>query len=174
MRDKQHMETGICIWEERDSFQLHPPIRRFPACISAWWHWQGMTVGSWSVEPCAGDNGYAAACCMPGSMALPLMPELLCLCRRCLSYPHQDSGFLSFKPHGLHTTTPCFIGSCLHVHFTSKHPCLLSSSRCSFNNTRRGVSPGTVCTSLDTYSVIKRNHNFLQPAWPHMQSTVAR
>lgn len=70
--------------------------------------------------------------------------------RRCLSHPRQGSGFLSFKLRvvaelrGLHTSTPCFIGSWLHVHFASEHPCLLSSDGWSSNDMRRGTSPGTI------------------------------
>lgn len=100
---------------------------------------------------------------------LPLKPELLHPCRRCFSHHCGDSSFLSCKskvatePHGLHMSTPCFIGSWLHIQLASEHPCLLSSGRYYSSDTRGGAGQGTICTLLGMYAVIKWKHK-ISPA----------
>lgn len=62
MRDKLHVEADACTREERGSFQLHPPIRRFPASSPAWWLLQDLMVGRWPAGPGTAGTWYAAVC----------------------------------------------------------------------------------------------------------------
>lgn len=60
--DKLHTEADACIRAERESFQLHLPIKRFPACIPAWWLFRDLMVGLWPAGLGAAGTPYAATC----------------------------------------------------------------------------------------------------------------